>query len=314
MSMNFRFGLLLLLFSQPTLPLKPVSLGSASSPLQKKHSVCVIGGGGVVGAYVFGYLQRCSSLPLTGISSVNGSPRCVCRTPKGSAELNSCLSRAFKLAVATEDKIRLVDGWEGEGLKKVLNSDYVVMGTRYDLRKLRIWNTNDYEIFLGAGNTEDDDGSSSPLKFTKDEGKAFNFDLFQKTLESVNKGAHMVVLKTHEGNDEKYLEALRGRKFSFIRASGDLIDFPNFTFESGLLGKINVKEVDSSAPPSPKSSFDIYKSDLAAVAVKVILHKDPTSSRVLDVVGGEFCGEPDEMTVRRGSSSSWLLNEDKLVV
>ena len=70
----------------------------------------MFGGGGYLGALVFGFLQRCSSLYGTGVGGgERGCPRSICATSLGSSSLNKYLVTHFKLAFAGENLVSLAD-------------------------------------------------------------------------------------------------------------------------------------------------------------------------------------------------------------
>ena len=125
--------------SPPTFDLpqtyRPTSpLGTMMSPLDKKR-VAVVGAGGDLGALIFGLLQRASALYECGLST-KLAPRAVCATSFGSGALNSRLGSAFKLAVATEDKVALTDLGSAESMtRRVTNFDYIVTPTEWRLSR-----------------------------------------------------------------------------------------------------------------------------------------------------------------------------------
>lgn len=184
---------------RPTTP-----LGTMQRPLDKSR-VAVVGAGGHLGATIFGLLQRASALYECGLSQKT-APRAISATAFGSGALNSRLGGAFKLAVATEDKIALTDLLSTEALGRRLNNfDYVVLPCEWALSQARITantfgtgpNDMTVEAFFQAGSGEGEsyDGEVSA-------------SIFGNVLEAaVGAGSHMVVVGT--GKREKDDAAIR---------------------------------------------------------------------------------------------------------
>jgi len=108
--------------------------GSALEPLEKK-TVAVLGGGGYLGAYLFGYLQRASSIYGTGLGlGTRSAPRLVCATSTASLALNKVLSQHFILAYAGEQHVKVTDMSSVNSIVSHLRGySAVVIGTMYAL-------------------------------------------------------------------------------------------------------------------------------------------------------------------------------------
>jgi hypothetical protein len=106
--------------------------GSAAKPYEKKK-VAVFGGGGYLGACIYGFLQRAGSLYGTGIAGIN-APRAITATGAGSQSLNGVLGKNFILAQADESFVKLTDMTSVESIRsRVRGFDVVVLATLYTL-------------------------------------------------------------------------------------------------------------------------------------------------------------------------------------
>lgn len=108
-----------------------ISQGSSNTPIQKRK-VAVAGAGGVLGGLVFGFLQRCSSLYGTGLTS----PRCISATADTALQLNRILSKQFCLAFADESCIKLTNLRDATAIQRRLDTyDALIFGTQMSVRQ-----------------------------------------------------------------------------------------------------------------------------------------------------------------------------------
>jgi hypothetical protein len=274
--------------SAPSLPqtFRPRSpLGTMRRPLDKSR-VAVVGAGGDLGASIFGLLQRASALYECGLSTKT-APRAICATSFGSGALNSRLGGAFKLAVATEDKVALTNLQSVEALgRRLANFDYVVLPVEWGLSQARVTastyekgpNDMTVEAFFQAGSGE---------------GEAYDADTSASIFGNVLKAAagarsHMVVVGTgqREKDDEaiRSLEASKGT-YTFLRPQAEMFSQPiGWTYEVGLsnllLGKV---EKEGEEVAAVEGGSEMRSTDLAGFVVAAIMSLDPEESRVLSV-------------------------------
>ena len=293
------------------------ALGSASNPLQKQR-VAVFGGGGYLGANVFGFLQRAGSIYGTGMHP----PKVIGATKFSAQMLNQVLGNNFKLAFAGEDSIYLTDMSNIDAISSKLvrnNIDAVVIGTQYQLEERPVTantyegknpNAKTLEFFLDqrkGGGRDDIDVNDT---FT-------HVEMFRKTIDACYQAGvkHVVIIETPCTGDEtlsecaKILSEYEKKKFLFtyIRALDDLsLPQSGYTYESGVFGALDIKITKSSSDTIDKDhsvlADQIYSStkdverknesktqigttreDLAAVVVQCLLSLDWTKNRIVEV-------------------------------
>jgi hypothetical protein len=309
-------GLFLLLLAGPC---SSLSMGSAAKPYQKQK-VCVFGPGGYLGGCIFGFLQRCGSLYGTGISGVQGSPRGITATAFGSVYLNSVLSKNFILAQADESFIKLTDMSSVDAIKeRVLGFDAAILATRCTVEKRPV-TLGSYEKGPNDKTTEFymDRPRSSTVRVNDD--PEFSMELFQSSLEACREGGikRVVVVET-DGEFEnpslagdKYLNALNscGISYTYIRPSGRLENFPDYTFAKGVQGNLKVDNMlTSSFDSSSETDSDvIYREDLAALCVQSLLSLDWNSNSILQV----RCTGPASMEQTALIAKEWCVNSKSL--
>ena len=127
-----------------TMSIGNLNKGSAMKPFEKKK-VAIFGGGGYLGGMIFGFLQRCSSLYGTGISSINSTPKVISACGISAKELNLILGTKFVLAQADESFIKLTNMKDLESIENRVNGmDAVIIGTKYTLETVAQLHHIDY--------------------------------------------------------------------------------------------------------------------------------------------------------------------------
>ena len=292
--------------------------GSAATPLDKK-AVAVFGAGGSLGGTIFGFLQRASNLYGTGIGGA-AMPRNICACSEGSLRLNSILSKGFKLAYAGEQHMRLVDMSNVEHVAaRLKGADAVVLGTICQLEPGRSVTANTYEktpndktieFFLDEKRGFGDEYAAQDAKEQLD----VHLELFQTAIDACKLAGsiqHVVVLETpHTPSSEPFAKIMdnSGLKFTYIytnasRGGGDSSTWTqskDWTFEKGVVRKngMNLETAvlgddymtkpgyeagdwASSLPELTRGSADIFREDVAALAVQSMLSLDWDKCRVI---------------------------------
>lgn len=312
--------------------------GSAATPLNKK-AVAVFGAGGSLGGTIFGFLQRASNLYGTGIGGA-AMPRNICACSEGSLRLNSILSKGFKLAYAGEQHMRLVDMSDIEHVAARLKGvDAVVLGTICQLEPGRSVTANTYEktpndktteFFLDEKRGFGDEYSAQDAK----EQLGVHLDLFQTAIDACKLAGsihHVVVLETpYTPSSEPFAKILdkSGLKFTYIytnasRGEGSSPTWTqskDWTFEKGVVRKTGMNletaalgdgymskpgyeagDWASSLPDLTRGSADIFREDIAALAVQSMLSLDWNKCRVI----GLSCVDQDGVEDESGNASKF---------
>jgi len=266
--------------------------GTESTPLDKKK-VAVFGGGGYLGATVFGFLQRASSFYGTGLGG-SSTPLCIGATSTCAKELNQILYRSFSLSFAGEDLIRCTDMSNKESIESsVKGMDAVILGTeyQYEIRPVTFGtyekspNDKTLELYLGE--------KSGVTYQIVEKDKDYNLSLFRSCLEAckVKNVKHVVVIQKNAEKDlvQEFYNVLKDVNvpFTFILCAGELEKCKNYTFEGGIHGNLDINLI----PTNENGTLDLgemtkkelKKEDVAALAVQSLLSLDWTKSRVLSV-------------------------------
>ena len=282
--------------------------GSAAIPFEK-NKVAVFGSGGYLGATVYGFLQRASSLYGTGLGG-SASPRSICATAAGSEGLNRILGRAFKLAFAGEDMIRLTDMQSVDSIKeRIKGIDAVVLGTVYQLEKRPVTantygktpNDKTFEFYLDDRNLAEEDIPYDDMDT--------HLPIFQNSIEACKLAGvkHIVVVETpNTSSTQPFAEILddSGIPFTFVHASGSLENTKLYSFEEGIQSDINVQGFTLAKDYTFKKGYKsgdwnesfrseikegknvLPREDLAAVVVQSLMSLDWTRSRCINVSTG----------------------------
>lgn len=279
--------------------------GSAAKPFEKKR-VAVFGAGGYLGATLFGFLQRASSIYGTGLGG-SASPRAICATAVGSISLNKIINQTFKLAFAGEDLVRLTNMQDVDHIEERLKGfDAAILGTIYTCETRPI-TLNTYNLTPNQKTMEfyldDRYGVDDEMK-----GKMeFHLNLFNNSVKACKAAGlqHIVVIESPNTPSAKPFAEILDKNdiaFTYIRASGTLENTKYFTFEEGIQGNIRIDGFTFADDYSKKIGYkygdwsdnfeietidtekgNIAREDLAAVAVQGIMSLDWSKSRFLDV-------------------------------
>jgi hypothetical protein len=177
--------------------------------------------------------------------------------------------------------------------ERVLGFDAAILATRCTVEKRPV-TFGSYESGPNDKTTEFYmDRPRSSTDKVKDDPE-FSMELFQSSLEACRAGGikRVVVVET-DGEFEnpslagdKYLNALNscGISYTYLRPSGRLENFPDYTFAKGVQGNLKVdmwNGFDSSRETT--DSDVIYREDLAALCVQSLLSLDWNSNSILQV-------------------------------
>lgn len=316
----------------------PVPKGSAATPAFKKK-VAVFGAGGYLGATIFGFLQRASSLYGTGLGGPS-TPRAICATGYGSVLLNKVLSQQFKLAYASEYMVTLTNMEDEKYIQRNLkNMDAAILGTNYVFETRPVTantyekgpNTKAKEIYLGGrkGLQTEEDGIVMDTEL--------QIEIFRNSVQACAKAGlkHLIVLQTTPNGEENkiYAEILDQADIPFtyicMGEGGSLVNTPLYTFETGLIGNVqlesftlakNYKSTDKSynegdwmnsllvEQSNVMSSVPTAQEDVAALAVQCLLSCDWEESRILQI---GTSGKLTDMITPEGDSQVGTLKTPK---
>ncbi len=308
--------------------------GSAAKPFEKKR-VAVFGAGGYLGGTVFGFLQRASSIYGTGLGG-SASPRAICATAVGSGSLNKIINQTFKLAFAGEDLIRLTNMQDIDHIKDRLKGfNAAVLGTIYTCETRPI-TLNTYNLTPNQKTIEfymdDRYGVDDELKGNMD----FHLTMFHNTVKACKAAGlqHIVVIESPNTPSAKpFAEILdmNDIAFTYIRASGTLMNTKSYTFEEGIQGDISLDGFTFADNYSKRMGYsngdwsenfvndimetnagDIAREDLAAVAVQGLMSLDWSKSRCLNVrCNGKIKFEDDENDKNAAYVPKKILKSDR---
>lgn len=296
--------------------------GSAARPLENKK-VAVFGAGGYLGGCVFGFLQRAGSLYGTGISGVGGSPRAVVATSFGSLNLNSVLSKNFILAQADESFVKLTDMTSTDSVRgRVRGFHAAVLATRCSLDRRPVTlgtyektpNDKTFEFFMDRPRGSTMRGIDDP---------EYALSMFETSVRACQEEGleHVVVVETDlEFGDsaqfvpvgDKYIKILEEAQlgFTYISPFGKLQNLPDYTYAKGLQSSLTVSRVTDPEDLLAKSSeaSSIYREDLAALCVQVLLTLPWDECRVLKVGSAASLPETDAKATK--PQREWCVNSD----
>mmetsp|Transcript_25440 Transcript_25440/g.29052 ORF Transcript_25440/g.29052 Transcript_25440/m.29052 type:complete len:356 (+) Transcript_25440:145-1212(+) len=278
--------------------------GSALEPLEKK-TVAVLGGGGYLGAYLFGYLQRASSIYGTGLGlGTRSAPRLVCATSTASLALNKVLSQHFILAYAGEQHVKVTDMSSVNSIVSHLRGySAVVIGTMYALEP------------RPAPSTYGKSPNDKTLEFYLDKPRKSGPELddldthckiFENTLEACERCniQHVFVVETpyttRTEDGENYgpsfyekLKEFKALESTYIRLDGELDTCGvSHTYDKGVQSLLTVESNDAYVDPTTTILPDddtnkrIYREDLAAFLCQTIQSLDWSKSRCLTIGNG----------------------------
>ena len=308
--------------------LKPKGCGS--KPNEKKK-VVIFGTGGYMGATVFGFIQRASSIYGTGLGGMS-SPRSICATPSGSDALNKVLLRTFKFAFAGEDMIRLTNMQDISAISQRLKGmNAAVLGTVYQMERKAV-----------ALNTYEKTPNDKTFEFYMEEKYAANWDvspdemdihlnLFKNSVDACKDAGleHIVVIETPNTQETKPFAKVLDESevpFTYISVNGKLETTKSYTFEEGIQNELaidgytlasNYQEKDSYVSGDWSSSIEspdlrdetIAREDVAALAVQSLISLEWKTSRFLSVSPSHSV---EKMTAKEKSKlksdKDWCIN------
>ena len=293
--------------------------GSAATPLNKQK-IAVMGAGGYLGACVFGFLQRASSLYGTGIGGA-ASPRSICATFLGSQAMNKVLGKNFCLAYAGEQHVKLTDMTSVEAIAARLDGySAVVMGTMYRLEQRPITsgtyekgpNDKTLEFYLDESRRGDTVG---PQTFEMETHRR----VFENTLNACRRVGvrHAVVVETSQTEDStQFLSLLKesGVPCTYIRCTGELTDYPDHTFWKGIQGDLSIQAIkldDVEMSRRKSTGYPIYREDLAALICQSLQSLPWTHSRCLTVGSKGDLGSAIQVAKGR-QDREWCANSQLL--
>lgn len=253
----------------------PTPKGSAAKPLEKKK-VAVLGSGGYLGANIYGFLQRASSLYGTGIGG-SGCPRALVATAVGSRDLNNVLLQNFVLAQADESFVKLTDGSSFSSIQdRLAGFDAAIIATRYTLEQRPVTpgsyekspNDKTKEFYMDKPKSVTVRGENLP---------EYSNELFKNSLEACRQEClqHIVVIETDAEFEEestpgdKYVNILLENKvpFTYIKPAGKLENSKGHTYQKGILGDLIIdSQLEGGSSPGT-----IFREDLAALCVQALL-------------------------------------------
>jgi len=223
--------------------------GSAARPLDRRR-VAIFGAGGYLGATIFGFLQRASSIYGTGISN-RYSPRAILGSSVASAALNRVLTSSFKLAYAGRNQMALADMMDEESISpRLVGFDALILGTRYATERWPVtggrWgklaNAKTYEFLLDGPR-----GGSTGGPVDGDDPAHFHVDAFRRQVRAAAAAGsirHVFVVGTPAaaGAEAEYAAILdeeatgRGLPFTYLRTgAAGLTSFRDYSFVRGVV-------------------------------------------------------------------------------
>ena len=308
--------------------------GCAAVPYNKKK-VAVFGTGGYMGATIFGFIQRASSLYGTGLGGVS-TPRSICATPIGSDALNRVLGRTFKLAFAGEDMIRLTNMQDTDAISQRLKGiNAAVLGTVYQMEKKSIAlgsyekspNDKTYEFYL-------DDKYAAEWEIPADDMET-HLTMFQNSVDACKAAGleHIVVVETPSTKDMKPFAKIlddAGIPFTYIRVDGQLETTKMYSFEEGVQFDLDVQGSNMADNYLTRNGYvsgdwsdnviqatgtnDIVaREDVAALAVQSLMSLEWTKSRCLSVASLSPFEELDwKQKSKVKSDKDWCMKSEVL--
>jgi len=304
-----------------------VKKGCAAKPFEKKK-IAVFGAGGYLGATVFGFLQRASSLYGTGIASIS-SPCAICATGTGLEALNKVLLTSFTLAFAGEDLVRLVDATDSSHIGERLKGfDAAIIGTTYQLEKRAVTgntyekgpNDKAYEFYLDERYGARTDGAPG-------DDSDFHVEMFAAAVQACKAAGgiqHLVVLETaRTSRPADFVDILEqeGIPYTYVRIASPLTKDKSYSFDKGIGGDFKIRRlaegleplvVDDAAPPCPRE-------DVAAIIVQSLMTLDWKESRAIEVKALGTLKAPVELTkdekrakAKQKFDKEWCPNSEKI--
>ena len=305
-------------------------------PLDKKK-IAVLGAGGYLGAYAFGYIQRASSLYGTGLGGVS-SPRVVAATAMGSLAVNKVLGGPFCLAYCGEDQVRLANTQDINNLSRQLaGMNGLVLGTTCYLERRPVTfgtyetgpNSKTLELYLDQPRRMDD------RNVVDDPDGGRNWQIFANTLEACQSSEsmqHVLVLETpHTRNPSQYLDLLEQKSsqedsfsYTYVRLEGELVTWPEpgHSYMKGVLGDLSVQamslEQAQSQQEAPSDDYKtkkyqpIFREDVGAFLCQALQSLDWTKSRILSV----RCNGPlqQDYSANVPLDRQWCVNSESLAM
>lgn len=290
--------------------------GCAATPIDKQK-IAVFGSGGYLGSYIFGFLQRASSLYGSGMGGIY-SPRTLCATAVSSMAMNKMLGRHFALAYAGEQHVKLTDMESVDAISARLEGyGAVIIGTMYALEPRPVSggsyestpNSKTVEFYLDQPVREQTTVDDDYYDLSK------HLELFDNTLQACSDAnvRHVVVVETPQTatNADSFLTRLQDAKvpYTYISLNGaSLTNYKNHVFYKGIQGDLSLS---SSSSTTPSSTVPIYREDLAAVVCESLQSLPWEDSRILQLSSkGDWDGAIQEVKGRL--DREWVGNQNFL--
>ncbi len=244
-----------------------------------------------MGAVLFGFLQRASSIYGTGFAA----PRAMGASSITLSELNRVLGREFKLAFAGEDSCRLNDMADVEHIAaRLKNMNAAVLGTMYQLETRAVTfgtyekspNDKTLEYFL------DYRYAASPAPENEDFNQ--HMQLFQNTIQAcqIANLQHLVIVETPQTSTDiktACLDILQscGIPFTYLQTGTREWTRTNpYTFEFGIQCPdvdIAISPMDQYNSQPAETSSAIAREDIAAIVVQSLMSLDWNTNWMLDI-------------------------------
>ena len=296
--------------------------GTAATPSAKKK-IAVAGVGGYAGAVTFGFLQRAASLYGTGVGAV----RAIGATADSATRLNRVLSKHFCLAFADESYIKLCSLMnaaddENNGIAAKLQGwDALILGTDVGITQRTVTpgtyektpNDRTMELYWPApGNI-----------YVAEEEVEMRRNMLSNLLRGAQKAGvqHICFVDDaaakQDGSGEASIiwQALQetGVPYTCLRPTGPLTTRPDYTYRTGVMNELTVTKVGQQkmvSTPTPLQQPEIYREDLAALAVQSLLTLDWTQSRCLTVSSSGSSPSADALAAgpRKRPDQEWCVH------
>ena len=257
----------------------------------KIKQVAVFGSGGYLGAVLFGFLQRASSIYGTGLAA----PRAMGASSITLSELNRVLGREFKLAFAGEDSCRLNDMADVEHIAaRLKNMNAAVLGTMYQLETRAVTfgtyekspNDKTLEYFF--------DYRYAAVPAPENEDFNQHMQLFQNTIQAcqIANLQHLVIVETPQTSTDIKTACLNilqscGIPFTYLQTGTQEWTRTNpYTFEFGIQCpdlNIAVSPMEKYNSQPAATSSTIAREDIAAIVVQSLMSLDWNTNWMLDI-------------------------------
>ena len=266
-----------------------------------------------MGAMVFGFLQRSSSLYGTGVGSV----RCLGATADTAVRLNRVLSKHFCLAVADESLVKLTNFDDVSAIQQRLEGwDALVLGNDWTVTE-RPCTANTFER---GPNDKTMEIYWDRLKSDTEQLPRENLQAKAQILDNVLQAAklagisHVVGVEHSSPSDEPSLRsrlASCGIPYTCIEPVGKIVSIPDHTYRKGVAGQLEIHSKSDDSDSSHQSSeLQIAKEDIAALCVQSLQSLDWKTSRTLQVA----CSGPLQVSepVIKRPDQEWCVESRQL--